>query len=61
MRSDADGEDSESFSVERSKWDNKLIISGEDSREELSKCSRRVLKSKTMMVAVNQGVRVFNV
>lgn len=47
LRSDPDL-DSESFSVEGSKWVNKLIISGEDSKEDFSKSSRRILKSKTM-------------
>lgn len=47
LRSDADL-DSECFSVEGSKWANKLIISGEVSKEEFSKSTRRFLKSKTM-------------
>ena len=57
LRSDADDEDSESFLVERSRWANKLTISGEDSREDFSKSTRRILKSKTIMEAgSNQGV-----
>lgn len=47
LRSDSDL-DSESFSVEGSKWANKLITSGEDFKEEFSKSTRRILKSKTM-------------
>ncbi|CAN6811302.1 unnamed protein product [Brassica oleracea] len=59
LRSDADDEDSESFLVERSRWDNKLTISGEDSREDFSKSTRRILKSKTIMEAgSNQGVYI---
>ncbi|KAL0709566.1 hypothetical protein Bca4012_016544 [Brassica carinata] len=60
LRSDADDEDSESFSVEGSKWTNKLIISGENSREDFSRSTRRVLKSKTIMDAVDQGVYVMS-
>ncbi|VVB14654.1 unnamed protein product [Arabis nemorensis] len=47
LRSDSDL-DSESFSVEGSKWANKLITSGEDFKEEYSISTRRILKSKTM-------------
>lgn len=54
LRGDADV-DSESFSVEGSKWTNKLIISGEDSKEEFSKSSRRILQSRTMATG-NEGV-----
>ncbi|CAH2072654.1 unnamed protein product [Thlaspi arvense] len=58
LRSDADL-DSESFSVEGSKWAKKLVISGEDSREEFSKSSRRILKSKSMD-AGNEGVYIMS-
>ncbi|EOA21492.1 hypothetical protein CARUB_v10001889mg [Capsella rubella] len=57
LRSDSDV-DSESFSVERSKWANKLIISGEDSREEFSKSTRRILKSKTMSTGGDDGLYI---
>lgn len=56
LRGDADV-DSESFSVEGSKWTNKLIISGEDSKEEFSKSSRRILQSRTMATG-NEGVYI---
>uniref|UniRef100_A0A1J3HS17 RING-type E3 ubiquitin transferase n=1 Tax=Noccaea caerulescens TaxID=107243 RepID=A0A1J3HS17_NOCCA len=59
LRSDTDV-DSESFSVEGSKWaNNKLTISGEDSKEEFSKSTRRILKSKTKtMGAGYEGVYI---
>ncbi|CAA7018135.1 unnamed protein product [Microthlaspi erraticum] len=59
LRSDADV-DSESFSVEGSKWgNNKLTISGEDSKEEFSKSTRRILKLKTKtMAAGSEGVYI---
>ncbi|KAJ4908357.1 Ribosomal protein S4/S9 protein [Raphanus sativus] len=46
LRSDTDDEDSESFSMERRKWADKLIISGDNSKEDFSKSSRRVPKPK---------------
>ncbi|KAF8052398.1 hypothetical protein N665_1562s0009 [Sinapis alba] len=62
LRSDADVVDSESFSVEGSKWGNsKLIIStGEDSKEDFSKSTRRFLKSKAMDAGGNEGVYVMS-
>lgn len=59
LRSDTDV-DSESFSVEGSKWaNNKLTISGEDSKEDFSKSTRRILKSKTKtMGAGYEGVYI---
>ncbi|KAG2333847.1 hypothetical protein Bca52824_005027 [Brassica carinata] len=50
LRSDADDEDSESFSVEKA---NGLI-------KDFSRSTRRVLKSKTIMDAVDQGVYVMS-
>ncbi|KAL0735803.1 hypothetical protein Bca4012_012013 [Brassica carinata] len=63
LRSDAaDVLDSESFSVEGSKWaTSKLIIStGEDSKDDFSKSARRILKSKTMDAGGNEGVYVMS-
>ncbi|XP_010492427.1 PREDICTED: E3 ubiquitin-protein ligase At3g02290-like [Camelina sativa] len=58
LRSDTDF-DSESFSVEGSKWaNNKLIISGEVSKEEFSKSTRRILKSKTMAIGDDEGMYI---
>ncbi|CAN8300045.1 unnamed protein product [Cochlearia groenlandica] len=58
LRSDSDL-DSECLSVEGSRWANKLIVSGEVSKEEFSKSARRILKSKSMD-ACNGGVYVMS-
>ncbi|KAF2535307.1 hypothetical protein F2Q68_00022699 [Brassica cretica] len=58
---DAADVDSESFSVEGSKWaSNKLMVSGEDSKDDFSKSTRRILKSKTMDAGGNDGVYVMS-
>ncbi|KAJ0243585.1 RING/U-box superfamily protein [Hirschfeldia incana] len=64
LRSDAaDVLDSESFSIEGSKWAtaSKLFLStGEDSKEDFSKSTRRFLKSKSMDAFSNDGVYVMS-
>lgn len=57
LRSDADVVDSES-----SKWAaSKLMVStGEDSKEDLYKSTRRILKSKSMDAGSNEGVYVMS-
>ncbi|CAH8327663.1 unnamed protein product [Eruca vesicaria subsp. sativa] len=49
------------FSVEGSKWaSNKLMVSGEDSKDDFSKSTRRILKSKTMDAGGNDGLYVMS-
>lgn len=58
---DAADVDSESFSVEGSKWaSSKLMVSGEDSKDDFSKSTRRIVKSKSMDAGGNDGVYVMS-